>query len=116
MLRVIDSPYIVIARNICVITTVDTTIIDAIFVSPTGNVIVSGNISEAAKSLISSWTISDLNSFSSDYYYSKWDQAFYTIDLMAKYGYLSYKSASDFEHKVNLCLSSRHFLIVREAA
>ena len=44
-----------------------------------------------------------------------WGQAFLAIDLMAKYGYLSYKNASDFELKVNHCLSSQETLFVEEA-
>ena len=115
MKRISDSPFVLCGRDICVLHNQDCSVIHSIFVSPSGKVFISGDISDGIKDLIASWTIRDLNDISSDYYYMVWGQAFFAIDLMAKYGYLSYKSASDFERKVNRCLSSRDFVVVKEA-
>ena len=115
MKRVIDSPFVLCGRNICILHNQDSSTINSIFVSPSGKVLVSGDITDGIKNLIATWTIRDINDISLDYYYMVWGQAFLAIDLMAKYGYLSYKNASDFELKVNHCLSSQETLFVEEA-
>ena len=115
MLKVLDSPYVLLAKDVCVLTPASYSVIDSIYVSPAGKVLVSGDLSDNIKDVISSWTISDLNNLSSDYYYYIKGQAFYAIDLLARRGYLSYKGLRDFERKVNICLSSRRFQVIKEA-
>lgn len=113
-----SKPFVCVGREISVMSSGIQFCISGVFVSPSGDVsiILKGRPSSSVLSRIiehiQAWDYDELDSFSSDYTYLNFGQAYRIIDIMAKHGHLKFSGAQALSAAVGRNMKNGSFYLL----